>query len=159
MSEVNYTALAKEVYQTLCSAIERREWNYEKDDEMLAVKFAVVGKDLPMDFVIVVDAERQLVRVLSPLSFKMSEEKRMEGAIAACAASFGLLDGSFDYDIADGTVVFRQTASFRESAIGEGLFQYMISLSCTVVDEFNDKFQAINEGRLSIAEFIKNRRG
>ena len=146
--------LAKQVYQTLCDAIERREWNFGKDEEKLLVHFDVNGDDIPMQFVLIVDAERQLIRVMSPLPFKMSESKRMEGAIATCAASFGMADGSFDYDLSDGTIVFRMTASFRESLIGEGLFQYLISCSCAMVDKYNDQFLALDKGFMSITDFI-----
>ena len=146
--------LAKQVYQTLCDAIERRKWNFEKDEEKLLVHFGVNGDDIPMQFVLIVDAERQLIRVMSPLPFKMSESKRMEGAIATCAASFGMADGSFDYDLSDGTIVFRMTASFRESLIGEGLFQYLISCSCAMVDKYNDQFLALDKGIMSITDFI-----
>lgn len=157
MADENKIALAKNVYNTLCAAIERREWRFDKDEENLVVHFGVSGDDVPMQFIMVVDAERQLIRLLSPMAFKMSESKRMDGAIATCVASFGLADGSFDYDLADGTIVFRMTASFRESSIGEGLFQYMISCSCAVVDEYNDKFLAIDKGLMSITDFIASR--
>ena len=146
--------LAKQVYQTLCEAIERREWNFGKDEEKLLVHFDVSGGEIPMHFNLIVDAERQLIRVMSPLPFKMSESKRMEGAIATCAASFGMADGSFDYDLSDGTIVFRMTASFRESLIGEGLFQYLISCSCAMVDKYNDQFLALDKGIMSITDFI-----
>ena len=146
--------LAKQVYQTLCEAIERREWNFGKDEEKLLVHFGVSGGDNPMQFILIVDAERQLIRLMSPMPFKMSESKRMEGAIATCAASFGMADGSFDYDLSDGTIVFRMTASFRESLIGEGLFQYMISCSCAMVDKYNDQFLALDKGIMSITDFI-----
>ena len=146
--------LAKQVYQTLCEAIERREWNFGKDEEKLLVHFGVSGDDIPMKFILIVDAERQLIRLMSPMPFKMSESKRMEGAIATCAASFGMADGSFDYDLSDGTIVFRMTASFRESIIGEGLFQYMISCSCAMVDKYNDQFFALDKGIMSITDFI-----
>lgn len=146
--------LAKKVYQTLCEAIERREWKFGKDEDKLLVHFGVSGDDIPMQFILVVDAERQLIRLMSPLPFKFSEDKRMEGAIATCAATYGMADGSFDYDLSDGTIVFRLTASFRESVIGEGLFQYMISLSCVMVDKYNDQFLAIDKGELDISEFV-----
>lgn len=146
--------LAKKVYQTLCEAIERREWNFGKDEEKLLVHFGVSGDDIPMQFILIVDAERQLIRLMSPMPFKMSESKRMEGAIATCAASFGMADGSFDYDLSDGTIVFRMTASFRESLIGEGLFQYMISCSCAMVDKYNDQFLSLDKGIMSITDFI-----
>lgn len=145
---------AKQVYKTLCDAIVSREWKFDKDEEKLLVYFGVNGDDIPMQFVLVVDAERQLVRLMSPMPYKMSEEKRMEGAIATCAASYGMADGSFDYDLSSGEIVFRMTASFRESLIGEGLFQYMISCACAMVDKYNDQFLAIDKGIMSITDFI-----
>jgi len=154
MADEKKMMLAKQVYKTLCDAIERREWKYGKDEEKLIVHFGVNGEDIPMQFVLVVDAERQLIRLLSPLPFKMSEGKRMDGAIATCAATYGMADGSFDYDLSNGQIVFRMTAAFRESVIGEGLFQYMISCSCAMVDKYNDLFLAIDKGVLSVADFV-----
>lgn len=154
MAEENKKILAKEVYNTLCGAIERREWNYEKDEEKLVVYFGVSGDDIPMQFILIVDEERQLIRLMSPIPFNMSEDKRMEGAIATCVASFGMVDGSFDYDLSNGRIAFRMTASFRESVIGEGLFQYMISCACAMVDKYNDQFLAIDKGFMSINDFI-----
>ena len=148
--------LAKQVYNTICEALDNRDWHYGKEEDELLVHFGVNGEDIPMNFILVVDAERQLVRLMSPLAFKMSEDKRVEGALATCAASYGLVDGSFDYDMSDGEIVFRMTASFRESEIGEGLFQYMISCSCATVDRYNDQFLALNKGMLTINDFIKN---
>lgn len=147
-------ALAKQVYLTLCEAIENRGWKYGKDEEKLLVHFGVNGEDIPMKFILLVDVERQLIRLMSPMPFKMSESKRMEGAIATCVASYGMADGSFDYDLSDGTIVFRMTASFRESLIGEGLLQYMISCSCAMVDKYNDQFLALDKGIMSITDFI-----
>ena len=146
--------LAKQVYETLCAAIDRRNWNYGKDEEKLLVHVGVSGEDIPMKFILFVDADRQLIRLMSPLPFKMSEDKRVEGAIATCAATYGMADGSFDYDLSDGEIVFRMTASFRESMIGDGLFQYMISCSCAMVDKYNDVFLAIDKGLMSIADFL-----
>lgn len=154
MIDDNKMNLAKQVYQTLCDAIDNRGWKYGKDEEKLLVHFGVNGDDIPMNFILVVDAKRQLVRLMSPLSCKMSENKRMEGALATCAASYGMANGNFDYNLSTGEIVFRMTASFRGSVIGEGLFQYMISCACAMVDQYNDQFLAIDKGVLSIADFI-----
>ena len=148
-------ALAKKVYNDLCNAIDNRNWNYDKDDDSLSVHFNVSGDDFPMKFLLIVDAERQLIRVMSPMPFQFDEKNRIEGAIATCVATNSLMDGSFDYDISDGSIIFRMTASFRESIIGEGLFQYLISTACVSVDYFNDKFIAIDMGILSIDKFIE----
>ena len=155
MADETKIVAAAKVYQTLCDAIDARGWRYQKEEEKMLVHFGVSGDDIPMRFVIVVDAERQLIRLMSPLDFKICEAKRMEGAIATCVASYGLADGSFDYDLSDGTIVFRMTASFRESVIGEGLFQYMISCACSMVDEYNEQFLAIDKGMMSITDFIE----
>ncbi len=154
MADEKKMELAKQVYKTLCEAIENRNWKYEKDEEKLLVHFGVNGEDLPMQLILLVDAERQLIRVLSPMPFKMSEEKRMEGSIAACAASYGMVDGNFDFDLKSGDIIFRMTASFLDSEIGEGLFQYMISCSCAMVEKYNDKFLALDKGMISIDDFV-----
>lgn len=145
---------AKEVYEKLCAAIEDRDWKYEKKEEDLVVVFSVSGEDIPMHFVIKVDANRSLVRVTSPLMFHMPEEKRVDGAIASCAASFGLADGSFDYDISDGSIAFRMTATYRDSEISEKMLQYMISCACHVVDLYNDRFLMLSLGKIDVDAFL-----
>ena len=157
MDDAMKTAVAKEVYQDLCVTLDGRNWRYQRHDDDLVVTFGVSGEDLPMDFVLMVDADRQLIRLFSRMPFTVPEEKRMDLAIATCAATYDLADGSFDFDLKEGAITFRMTASFRESKIGEGLFQYMIDCSCAMVDEFNDKFLAISKGFLSIQDFLKNK--
>lgn len=154
MDDEKKLADAKQVYQTLCSAIEKRDWSFERDDEHLVVHFGVQGDDLPMKFVLAVDVGAQLIYLTSPLPFNMSESKRLEGAIVTCVATYGLNDGCFDYDIADGSIAFRMTAHFMESRIGEELLQYMISCACATVDHYNDMFFAVDKGFLSVSDFI-----
>lgn len=154
MSEVNKGERAKEVYEALCASIENRGWHYSKEEALLLVHFGVSGEDIPMQFIIVVDENRQLVRLMSRLPFNMEEDKRIEGAIATCAATNKLANGCFDYDIQKGSITFRMTASYRESDISDGLFRYMINCSAQTVDEYNDKFFAISKGLLSISDFL-----
>lgn len=155
MADEKKINLAKEVYSTLCKALDNRGWKYEKDEEEFLVHFGVNGEDLPINFVILVDVDRQLIRVLSSLPFKMSEEKRIDGAIAACAATYKMADGGFEYDISDGSIVFKTAACFSESVIGEGIFRYMIALTCAMVEKYNDKFFALNKGLIKIEDFLK----
>lgn len=147
-------ALAKTVFNTLCVAIEKRNWSFKKNEEELSVAFDVNGDDIPMRFIMIIDIERQLIRLFSPMTFSMSEEKRIDGAIATCHATYEVTDGGFDYDLSSGSIMFRMTASFYDSTIGEELLQYMISNACYYVDEYNDKFLAIDKGFISISDFI-----
>ncbi len=146
---------AEQAFSTLCAALDARQWNYEKEEDNLLVHFGVSGDDLPMKFVIFADVDRQMIRLLSPLSFKMEEDKRVEGAVAVCMASYGMADGSFDYDVSDGTISFRMTESFKGCLLGEGVFQYMISCACAMVDNYNDKFLALSKGVIGIDDFAK----
>jgi hypothetical protein len=145
---------AVEVYFTLCQAIESRGWTFDRNDEKLTVDFQVNGEDLPMTCVIMVDIERQMVRFFSPMPFKMCEDKIVEGAVAVCASSYDMADGNFIYDIETGSITFKMTASFMNSTVGEGLFQYLIQCALSTVDRYNDKFFALNKGFISIEDFL-----
>ena len=155
MANDNKLKEAMVAYRTICSALDARDWKYEKDEDKLLVHFGVNGEDIPMSFIIIADADRQLVRLMSPLPFEMSEEKRIEGALATCAATWKMADGSFDYDLSNGKIVFRMAASFRESLIGKGLIDYLIDCACAMVDKFNDQFLALNKGIISISDFLE----
>ena len=156
MNETNTAEKAREIYEALCSAIDRHGWSYTRDEDQLLVHFGVQGEDIPMSFVLAVDADRQIVRLISLMPFRMKEDRRVDGAIITCAATRQLVNGSFDYDFANGSISFRMTASYRESAIGEGLFLYMIDSACESVDRFNDKFAAVNSGMLSVEDFLQS---
>ncbi len=145
---------AKKIYGRMCSVLDGRGWVYTKHDDRLALTLTVNGDDIPMNLAIFVSEKQQIVKVLSPLPFKMPEDKRMEGAIATCAASYGMLDGNFDYDMTDGGIIFRVTASYRNSEIGDELLLYLIDLSCSMVDNYNDRFLALAKGMISISDFI-----
>lgn len=147
---------ALHAYTAIRNALDTRKWKYGTDDEKKLVHFGVNGDDLPMQFIIFVDEDRQLVRLLSKLPFKMAEDKLIDGAIATCHATYGLVDGSFDYDLSDGQIVFRMTTPFHGEKISEDVIQYMISCAGTIVDEYNDKFLALNKGFLKIEDFLKN---
>lgn len=154
MADANEVMLAKSVYEDLCAALDKKEWHYKRFDDDMVITFGVAGDDIPMNFILAVETERQLLRVISRLPFEVPEEKRMEMAIATCVASYGLADGNFDFDLERGIISFRLTASFRNSKIGEGLFDYLIRSSSFTVDLYNDKFLAIIKGFISISDFI-----
>ena len=146
---------AIEAYRTLCEALDRRNWKYEKVEDELLVHFGVTGDDLPIQYVIYVDVERQLIRLFSTMPFDIDVDKRIDGAIAACHASSGLKDGSFDYDLSNGQITYRMTQAFVDSDINVAIVNYMIDFSGTVVDKFNDRFFALNKGYLTIEKFLE----
>lgn len=154
MAEVNM-AKAKEIFDALVNMLDTRDWKYDKFEEDLVIKSGIKGEDLPIEFIVVVKPKNQVVQLLSRLPFQIPEEKRVDAAIAICVANNGLVDGSFDYDIAEGNITFRLTSSYRESTLGADLFEYMILVSAGTIDDYNDKFFMIAKDMMSVQQFIE----
>ncbi len=146
---------ARKIYGQVCAELDSRDWKYNKEEGKLLVHFNVSGDDLPVQYLIVVDAERQLIRLMSPLPFEMGEDKRVEGCIAATHVSDSIVDGTFDFDLTSGKVVFRLTQTFRDCDNVSETIAYMIDLTSFVVDKYNDKFFALNKGLISLEDFMK----
>ena len=146
---------AKQVFDTMVRMLDTRDWHYEKHEEDLLIKSGVKGDDLPIEFIVVVKPKQQVVQFLSRLPFNMPEDKRIDGALAVCVANYGLVDGCFDYDLADGEITFRLNSSYRESTLGEDLFEYMIMCAAGTVDNYNDKFFMVAKGMMTIQQFIE----
>ena len=156
MADNRQLMYAKEAYNTLCRALDNIGWKYNKIEDELKIMFGVGGEDIPMNFLVIIDAERQLVRLLSLLPFQMKSDKRVEGALATCIINYVLADGSFDFDLDEGHIMFRLTASFRESLLGEELFKYMVSIACHTIDKYNDQLSDLNDGKISLEQFLEN---
>ena len=144
MANEKQLKVAKEAYETLCSTLDSMKFNYKRDDDKLMVFFGVSGEDIPMEFIVHCDADRQIIRLMSFLPFKMNEDKRIDGAVATCQVNYLLADGSFDYNVGDGTIIFRMTSSFRASLVGTELFKYMFQVAWSTVDKYNDQFMMIS---------------
>ena len=145
---------AMEVYNTMCDMLDRKEWKYNKIEDELMIKSGVKGDDLPIDFFMRVNPRNEVVSFISILPFDIAEDKRIDLAIAICAANYGMVDGSFDFDITDGSIMFRLTSSYKDSQLGEDLFEYMLMVGASTVDEYNDKFFMISKGMLPLEQFI-----
>lgn len=144
---------AQTVYETLLKTLDSRQWHYDRYDDKLTVTMGVNGDDLPMQLIIEVDADRELIKLLSKLPLTFPEDKRIEGSIVTNIANIRLADGSFDYKFDTGTVYFRQVSSFKNSLIGKGLIDYMIDCACWTIDEYNDKFLMIAKGLMTVQDF------
>ncbi|MBQ7319832.1 MAG: hypothetical protein IJW97_06640 [Clostridia bacterium] len=156
MAEDMNVKQALEMYNTLKLALNEMEYRYTEDVEKLRIRLTIYGEDIPMDLLIMIDADRKLIRLMSSLPFKMSEDKRVEGSLLTNHVNYLLADGSFDYDMRDGEILFRLTASYRESLISTALLRYMINVSCSTIDKVNDKFMLVNKGAMSLSDFVKS---
>jgi hypothetical protein len=154
MTDDRAVKMAKSTYDVMCGKLDEMGWKYEKYEEDFVIKSGVRGDDLPIEFIIVVNPDTQIVRYMSKMPFNIGEEKRIDAAIAVCAANNGLVDGNFDYDVLTGEIVYRMTANFRESLLGGDVFEYMVIVSSKIVDKYNDRFLMLSKGMLSIEQFL-----
>ena len=146
---------AKEVFDTVVNMFDTRNLNYDKHEDKLLIKSGFTGEDLPIEFIVVIKPDQEVVQVLSRLPLSMPEDKRIDGAIAVCAANYGIVDGCFDYDLNDGEITFRLTSSYRESTLGEELFEYMIMCAAGTIDDHNDKFFMLSKGMMTLQQFLE----
>lgn len=149
-------ALAQETFGTLCRTLDENQWRYKKNEEKLRVECGARGEDLSMDLDLHVDAERQLVLLLSMLPLEFSEEKRIEGVLAVTAINRRLVNGCFDYDLERGKVFYRMSSSFMGSKLGKEAIEYILYASCRIIDEYNDKLLMLAKGMISLEQFISS---
>ena len=145
---------AKSVYYSLIDMLDTRNWKYERHDDDLVIRSGIKGEDLPIEFIVYVKPKNQVVQFISTLPFNIPEDKRVEAAIAVCVANYGLVDGSFDYDVNDGEIRYRLTSSYRDSYLGADLFEYMIMCAASTVDDYNDRFFMLSKGMIDIEGFM-----
>ncbi len=154
MAEVNMTK-AKEVYRTLLKMLDAKKFKYERHDEDLLIKSGIRGEDLPVEFIMVVIPKNEVVQFISPMPFNIAEDKRVEAAVAVAIANYGLINGSFDFDLSDGEIRFRLTTSYRDSTLGKDLFEYMMMVGASTVDNYNDKFLMLSKGIITVEQFME----
>lgn len=155
MQEQEKKRNAKEVYNGFCRMLDSKGYRYEKDDENMSINTSFRGDDLSMPLIVRINADAQLITVLSQMPFMIKREKLGEAAIALCAVNDRIVDGSFDFKLEDGRILFRLAHAFDGSVLGAEAFEYMLICSVSTIDEYNDKLLALNEGKMSLDAFIK----
>ncbi|MGN0812258.1 MAG: YbjN domain-containing protein [Candidatus Coproplasma sp.] len=150
-------AQAKKVYATMVRALKAKDWKFREEAEKLTIVSSCSGDDIDMNFIIEVDAEREVITFLSPMPFKTPEDKRVDMAIAVCVANYGMVNGSFDFDINDGEIRFRLTTSYCGCEVGEPFFMDMMSTALSTTDRYNDRFMMLAKGMMTLEKFIEMR--
>ena len=135
--------------------MDEKKVSYEVPKEF-TVEYAGAGDDLPISFRVIVDAERMLIVLYSVLPFRFPEDKIIDAALATVLINDDLVDGSFDLDIEDGTVCFRQTNTYCESLISAEAVSFMMDLAIHMVDLFNDKLYVLAKGMVNLQQFAES---
>lgn len=144
---------AKAMYRTLCQTLDNMKWHYNKEEEKLVIRTSAVGDDLSMKLYMKVDADRSVMYLKSGMPFEVPANRIDTMSKAVIMANWAMLNGSFEMDLSDGYIAFKVVVPFMESIISEKACHYMINLSCRMIDLFNDKFKAVAENKMSLADF------
>lgn len=155
----DYTNQAKRIYEQFCAMLEKKEWKYTRHDDDLTITCGARGDDLPMDLVVIVNPKNAVLSIFSVLPFKIKEDKRVEAALAISMANYGIVRGSFDYDLSDGEIRFRLAYDFADCIVSDEALYTMLMVTCTTVDKYNDKFLCISNGIMDFEAFAKWEQG
>lgn len=150
---------AKTIFESLKGFFTDVKYRYkviaEEPERIFGLEYGVRGDNIPMDFRILIEVERGIIKLISPQPVRFPPEKRPDAAMAICALNDAIVDGSYSMDLKDGSVMYTQTTCFRGSVISSEVFRYMVGLSNSIVDAFNDKLLMLKNGTMDLDAFVK----
>ncbi len=146
---------AQDVYRDLCRFMDANDLSYARHDEDLTITTGISGDDFPIDIIMMVNDEKGLLSIYSILPYKITEERRIDLAVAVCAANSGMAFGCFDYDITKGRILYRASCCFTDCTFAQELYMYMLSMTASTVEAYNDRFFMVSKGMLSAEDFVK----
>ncbi len=154
MSEVNLE-MAKSVYDSVCAVIEEMGLKMNKHDEDLVVTFGHRGDDMDHDLLIAINAKRETILVMERLPFDINPEKSADVASAVCLVNSRLVLGGFTYDLKD-RLSYEVSQVYAGSLIGKDAIKRMIFSLVFTVEDYDDKFMALNKGYLKVSDIEEN---
>ena len=146
---------AQEIYDSLIKWLDANDWKYEKSDAELSIRATLRGDDLFMEFVIAVDAKREIISYTSQLPFDVPQDMMVDMALAVAAINNHLLNGYFEYDLED-SLFFKMSNSYAGgSPVNPELFRYLIGASSNTIDEYNDRLFMLTKGVINAESFFE----
>lgn len=136
-------------FETLCDMLERNDIDYSRNDDRITVHCTISGKDISVPVALAVNPCKMLVTLYALLPLNVESAKAADMGIAVCLANKALADGCFVYDIGDGSLYFRMTASFRDGEISEESFEYMLAEAMDRIEEYYPKLNYIAQSTQS----------
>ena len=107
--------------------------------------------------ILAVRERQEVIQLLSYIRPKTPEDKCIDAAVAVNVANYGLIFGSFDYDISDGEICWRAVLPYRDAAITKDQVDYLVMVSAATIDKYNDRFLMLNKGMMTMEQFIASK--
>ncbi len=155
MSDEKKAKRAQEIFEAVCSYFDAKEYNYKRHDEDKVVTITTRGEDIPIDFIIKVREDHEVLSFISFMPFTVPEDKRTDTALVLNVINENLINGSFSIDLEDGKIRFRMSAGYMGSLIGQEVYDYMFMVSALTIDEYNDKLMMYAKDMISLEQLLK----
>lgn len=146
---------ALNVYKQLGNYLDNQDIKYDHNDDEMNIWFAMRGDDLRILIDITIDEKKQVVKVFSPLEFKIPQELCEDVAYVINQLNFMIINGCIDFDFETGSLSYRINATFEDSIIGDGTLHYLIGTAVNTVEAFNDKLYMIANGVMTPQQYLK----
>lgn len=145
-----------EDFKVIKGYLDERNYKYDADEEKGKIFFKMSSDDgLSTNHVFQVNKDRNLVSFLSFLPFKVSEESRVNLAIATTMVNYKFANGCFDFNINNGNLIFRVVQSTREQTINTEIVKYMMGISFNSVSEYSDMFFGLSKGFITLDNIVE----
>ena len=146
MKNNNLIIQAENTFNTLIDLLNELKWEYSSNKNDLSVRCVLSGRDLPVEINFVCDKVRGILSVFSHLPFKTAKKANEKMALAVCMVNQVLLEGNFDFDYLNGSLLFRTGTVFKDSVISKQAITHLIKQTLATVYEYNDKLYTVSRG-------------
>ena len=146
---------SKEIFDGFCEYLKSNDCRFNKDDENLVAFFIIKSDNIEIKFIVKAEVNRETLRIMAMLPVNFGSGKRIDGAMVTTIATSGMANGSFDYDISSGNVMFKIAESYMGSKISPAVYDYMVDCAMMTIAEYYGKFLAVSEGKMTVPEFMK----
>lgn len=146
---------SKEIFDGFCEYLKSNDCRFNKDDENLVAFFIIKSDNIEIKFIAKAEVNRETFRIMAMLPVNFGSGKRIDGAMVTTIATSGMANGSFDYDISSGNVMFKIAESYMGSKISPAVYDYMVDCAMMTIAEYYGKFLAVSEGKMTVPEFMK----
>lgn len=143
-----------DLFESVLAHLETDGVQFRRIGGHAAVEMAVAGDNGSYRMVIVVDAERAVVRFLAFVEGKVPEHRRREVMEFLTRANYGLLLGNFELDLSDGEVRFKAAHEAESSTLSHAQFQNNLYLSVALMDRYFPGLQRVIQGSADAAAAI-----
>ena len=146
---------AQSIFEALCFALTKLEWDYDKNSSKLQITTTVWGDDIPMEIVITTESEKERVVLYSVIPFEVADNKEADIALALSMINTNLAYGSFKYNLAQKKVYFQLVSRFDGCEMGTSVFEQILTYAVKIIDDYNDKLLLLADNLMTLDEFTE----